>query len=293
MVPNLQKLDFSYNSLTFITADDLKIIESSVSGRNFSFALRGNPITCSCNSLAFISWLFITSESKFDNGRNYICTGTDGNLTTTLAVHQNYHRYWVSCISPTLFTLALTLLCLIIIVFLCSFVVVNNWTRIHHKLLRLLGSPYRLPQRRDFPFAIYVGYCDSDYMFVYRTIYQSLEVLGGLRLYLQEREILPGHGITEGIIEGINTSWKTLLIVTRDFIQDPCSFLKIRTCVFAVSEATPRRVILLIVGDVCAADIPGEILTVVHEHDILTIPSTEASEDALAMITDMVTNDSH
>ena len=286
-VPTLQHIDFSYNSLTSISTDDINKIESK--GNNFSLSLKGNPISCTCNSLAFISWL-CTTKVKLDNDHNYICINMDGQPTSTLAFHHNYRRHWINCISHIVFTIAFTFLSLIVIFFFCSLLIVNNWTRIQHKLLRLLGNHYRLLRRHDFRFALNVVNCDNDRTFVHTTLYQTLEVENGIRLYLQEREILI-HSVPEGIIDGINTSWKTLLIVTKDFLRDPWSFLTIKTCVYAVSEAIPRRVILLIVGDTSAADIPEELLNVVHEEDILTIATTEESGAALMKIKDLVTND--
>src|SRR6218665_3460163 len=68
-----------------------------------------------------------------------------------------------------------------------------------------------------FAFDVFVGYSRSDSNWVLAQLLPRLELECNLRLCIHERDWLPGRDIAENILESIDNSRKTLLIVSNAF----------------------------------------------------------------------------
>src|SRR6218665_3976501 len=76
-----------------------------------------------------------------------------------------------------------------------------------------------------FAIDVFVGYSRSDSNWVITQLLPRLEQECNLRLCIHERDWLPGRDIAENILESIDNSRKTLLIVSNAFALSPwCHF---------------------------------------------------------------------
>ncbi|XP_048240283.1 decorin-like [Haliotis rufescens] len=74
--------------------------------------------------------------------------------------------------------------------------------------------------RNDFPNDAYIGYSDNDYQYICHTVRDHLENQNGIKLFLKDRDTIPGGEIAEDIIDGIDSSWKILLALSQSFLED-------------------------------------------------------------------------
>ncbi|ELT95709.1 hypothetical protein CAPTEDRAFT_77876, partial [Capitella teleta] len=97
---------------------------------------------------------------------------------------------------------------------------IMNWW---YALKRMMHSQ----QDDDYPYTFdaFVAHDYDDFDWISQHLIPQLEVKHGLRLCIGERDFLPGGILEEVIVENIQNSRKTLLLLTPKFIQSNwCDF---------------------------------------------------------------------
>ncbi|XP_046560432.1 toll-like receptor 2 [Haliotis rubra] len=156
--------------------------------------------------------------------------------------------------------------------------------RYRNALLKLFGLGIQYLTPKDFYFTLFVAYCEADIPFVYRKVRPELELCNQpVRLFLKDRDVLPGVPIADGIICGITYSWKSVLVISDDFLQDcsQWSHFTIDAALYSVTDLIPNRIILLLVGPVQVEDLPERLLNVVEEKCILRAEDYQDRDETL------------
>ncbi|XP_041374796.1 toll-like receptor 4 [Gigantopelta aegis] len=220
--PQLSTLDLSDNSLSFLDDTTMAELDKMVepdSNKSFSLMLRNNFMFCGCSSQRFILWLFETPV-QLDNSGNYRCLSENGSITTTVDTFNRFEEEWRSCVGPFWLSLAIIGLIMQAVTVLFIILVMKFKSRIISFFLRAFGAPLRLPQRRDFQYDAFIGYSQSGMHFACLDMVRNLEQIRNLKLYLRDREIPPGEDMVDGILFGINESWKTVFVLTKNVDED-------------------------------------------------------------------------
>ncbi|KAK7496125.1 hypothetical protein BaRGS_00012535 [Batillaria attramentaria] len=133
--------------------------------------------------------------------------------------------------------LALTLLGLVL-----TFVISRNWTYVRYawRVLRHLQLPKRLDFRKD----VLLGHADADLELAMR-VRDCLRDEQGVSVLLPYEEILPGNIWTEKILQLVDDSWKILLLVTRELLQDRWAGFLVNHAQRSISDIMPDRVIVV------------------------------------------------
>ncbi|XP_046375336.2 toll-like receptor 4 [Haliotis rufescens] len=269
-LPDLHILDLSVNSITYFDDDTMDMLESLGQKNKLVLRLKGNPLSCSCHSLLFVRWIF-SSSVTFDSNGNYSCVTEYGALTTTHTVYNEFNYHWTSCQGRFWLPVSITLMCLIALLLVSAMLVSRNWTRIAHHILVLMGRGIQRVTRQNFNKDAYVAHSDEELQFVMQDLRIGLEDLLGLKLILPHRDFLPGQFVADHVVESINKSWKTVLVVSDDFLDDPWSYFIIKSTAYYISNLNPNRVILLMVGNVNRGRLPELLLNVTDEEDIIQL----------------------
>ncbi|XP_048236898.1 toll-like receptor 4 isoform X2 [Haliotis rufescens] len=269
-LPDLHILDLSVNSITYFDDDTMDMLESLGQKNKLVLRLKGNPLSCSCQSLLFVRWIF-SSSVTFDSNGNYSCVTEYGALTTTHTVYNEFNYHWTSCQGRFWLPVSITLICLIALLLVSAMLVSRNWTRIAHHILVLMGRGIQRVTRQNFNKDAYVAHSDEELQFVMQNLRIGLEDLLGLELILPHRDFLPGQFVADHVVESINKSWKTVLVVSDDFLDDPWSYFIIKSTAYYISNLNPNRVILLMVGNVNRGRLPELLLNVTDEEDIIEL----------------------
>ncbi|XP_067674472.1 toll-like receptor 4 [Haliotis asinina] len=278
--PRLRRLNMTFNMIGHLDRFTRCDLDSSALRNNLKVAFDGNIFSCGCDTLDFIMWL-MDSPVVYESDRNFTCIQDNGHITGTAEVAVDYTRIYRSCTGKWILTLTVTCLAVFFTSTLTIYLISKNPTRFRNIIMGTLGFSVKYLTENDFSFTLYIGYCDADIAFVYRRLRPALEHCEHpVRLFLKDREVLPGHDIADGIIEGINDSWKTVLLVSSDFLEDHSAWSHFTTkaAIYSMNALIPNRILLLLMGEVQAQDLPLCLLNVVEEEFIIHVhdyPMTE------------------
>ncbi|XP_041351395.1 toll-like receptor 4 [Gigantopelta aegis] len=264
--PSLSTLDLSDNSLSELDAATTAALDKLVdrdSKKGLSLMLENNLMFCGCSSQRFILWLFETPV-QLDNGGNYKCISENGSVTTTRDIYNRFEQEWRSCVGPFWLFLAIIGLIMQATTILCIILVIKFKSRIICFFLRIFGAPLRLPHCRDFPYDAFICYTQSAEQFVWYDMVRNLEEERNLRLYLRDREILPGDEMVDGIMQGIMESWKTVFVLTQNVDEDQWMTFAVKAGVYNITDLRTDRVLVLVHSEY-DQQIPDPILRVIDE----------------------------
>ncbi|XP_046559821.1 toll-like receptor 4 [Haliotis rubra] len=276
---DLTFLDMSSNSLTYMSNGEMNTLDTLSYRHSLTLKLEGNPISCSCQALPFIRWLSSTVVA-LDQRNSYTCVDEEGVITSTTEVNVNLH--WRRCRGLFWFLVAVTLMCFLTVVAVSTLLILRNLTYFQHRLLILLGRGAQEGRvtRHDFQKDAYIAHCELDSQLACHDIGMVLKQRYLLRLILSH-DCLPGHLFIKHVVDSVNASWKTVLVVTENFLEDDWSYFTMQIAANAVTNTNPNRVILLLIGRINEALLPEFLLSLVSENNIFhlsNIPDEECEE---------------
>ncbi|XP_046560388.1 toll-like receptor 4 [Haliotis rubra] len=261
----------SFNLIGQLDKGTRSKLDLSFEKNNLKLIFKGNTFSCSCENLDFILWL-VDTPVIYETDRNFPCILDNGTMTGTVDVAQHHERLFHYCTGKLMLSITVTLMVVMFTSIIAVYIVSNNPVRYRNALLKLFGLGIQYLTAKDFDFTFFVAYCEADIPFVYRKVRPELELCNQpVRLFLKDRDVLPGVPIADGIICGITNSWKSVLVISDDFLQDcsQWSQFTIDAALYSVTDLIPNRIIVLLVGPVQVEDLPERLLNVVEEKCIL------------------------
>ncbi|XP_071115230.1 toll-like receptor 4 [Haliotis cracherodii] len=281
--PRLIHIDLSFNLIGYLDKDTRSKLDLSAEKNNLKLIVQGNTFSCSCENLDFIIWLMDTPVI-YESDRNFACLLNNGTMTGTVDVAHNYKSLNRYCTGKLTLSLSVTFMVVIFTTISASYMVSKNPIRYRNALMRIFGLGIKYLTPKDFAFTFYIGYCDADIPFVYRKLRPALELCNSpVRLFLKDRDVLPGVVIADGIICGITNSWKSVLVISDDFLEDlsQWSQFTLDAALYSLSDLIPSRIIVLLVGAVQVEDLPESLLNVVEEECILRVEDYQDGDETL------------
>ncbi|XP_067675984.1 toll-like receptor 4 [Haliotis asinina] len=279
--PHLILIDMSFNLIGQLDKATRANLDLSFEKNNLKLILKGNTFSCSCENLDFTLWL-VDTPVIYETDRNFPCILDNGTMTGTVDVAKHHERLFRYCTGKMMLSITVTIMVVMFTSIIVVYVVSNNPVRYRNALLKLFGLGIQYLTPKDFDFTLYIGYFDADIPLVYQKLRHALELCNHpVRLFLKDRDVLPGVPIADGIICGITYSWKSVLVISDDFLQDlsQWSQFTIDAALYSVTDLIPNRIIVLLVGPVQVEDLPERLLNVVEEDCILSVEDYQGDED--------------
>ncbi|XP_046581575.1 toll-like receptor 4 [Haliotis rubra] len=270
--PSLLRLDLSYNSLPVLSASQRSLLDALATTNNLTLNLNNNLLSCGCENLDFVKWLFQT-DVKVESIDTYTCVSDDGVITSPSFIYHHYDETWRRCSGPIWLSLSVSAFALIILFMILIYLINQKKTLVLNIIHRLFGlvNVSKSPKRTDFPNDAYIGYSDVDYQYICHTVREHLEDRHGVKLFLKDRDTIPGGQIADDIISGIDSSWKTVLVLTQSFIEDQwCRFI-VNRIVYSSTRMPVGSILLVLFEDVRRGDISPALLNVVVERHIFSV----------------------
>ncbi|XP_067674942.1 toll-like receptor 4 [Haliotis asinina] len=271
-IPSLRDLDLSFNSLPGLSDSEMTLVDERAARHNFSLNLNGNLLSCGCKRIGFVMWLFST-EATVKSLDDYICVLDNGHTESPSYVYNHYEEIWRRCSGPFWLSVCVSGFATLFFLFTLAYIINRKKTLLFNILLRLFGfvNVAKPLKRVDFPNDAYIGYSDVDYQYVCHTVREHLEDRHGVKLFLKDRDTIPGGQIADDIISGIDSSWKTVLVLTQSFIEDQwCRFI-VNRIVYSSTRMPVGSVLLVLFEDVRRGDISPALLNVVEETHIFSV----------------------
>ena len=221
--PCLYHLDVSGNKLSTLPANLTTYLDTLTLGRNVTLVLSYNPLECSsCKQLAFLKWVLDTKvivrrEEKefcmFDDVKQPLTTRADfRNAINKLSSYCSDRSWesWVIGSASAIFGV---------------FVTACLGTAVYKKRWKLRYMYYNRKRRhtlqgfeRLFSNDAMISYAKGRASFIKNTVVPDLEKIHGLKLWLVDRDSVPGVSVAEDIVHAIYSSRKTVLLIDDEYL---------------------------------------------------------------------------
>ncbi|NXQ28887.1 TLR1 protein, partial [Alaudala cheleensis] len=218
---SLQFLNVEMNSILTPSADFFQSCPRSCP-RVRELQAGHNPFKCSCELQAFIGLERRAGGKLFGWPAAYVCEYPEGLRGTQL---QDFHLSPLACNTALLLATALllTLLLVAAVAFLCIRLDVPWYVRMTWQWTQTKRRAWHSPPGEQGPalqFHAFISYSERDAPWVKNELIPSLERGEGcVRLCQHERNFVPGKSIVENIINCIEKSYKSIFVLSPNFVQ--------------------------------------------------------------------------
>ncbi|XP_066270581.1 toll-like receptor Tollo [Branchiostoma lanceolatum] len=256
-LPSLEVLSLEDNLLNTLPEN----LFSALSNLQHLF-LSGNNFRCDCDILWFKYWIR-NKESILKEG-NITCTHEQNqvqeNIETLSSISlgcdlQNTERKSKITIG---FSIVVVLLSLIIVV---GFVLYKKKGDLQVYLYSRYGWRFREDNEdMDKPYDAFLSYSQHDLDFILQHILPGLETREPpFRVCLHHRDFIPGVPIAENILNAVEESRRTIVVVSRNFLDSDWCQLEFQAAHAQVLRERANRLIMILLEDIPVDDAPPDI----------------------------------
>ncbi len=193
--------------------------------------LSGNPLRCFCEDIQFVQWLQ-SNHKQFTRKEVTVCAHPTLSPVSpwkvNVAALRRYCIHFDAIISATVSGLVVGLAATAIVVVYKRRWRIRYWLYAVKESWRQRRQGERSPLLTEhYTYDAFVAYSShgEERSWVHTTLREKLENEHGLKLCMYHRDFKVGRDLAETIVEGINSSNKTLLILSPNFLNSGwCEF---------------------------------------------------------------------
>ncbi|NXF36805.1 TLR1 protein, partial [Nyctibius bracteatus] len=181
-----------------------------------------NPFKCSCELQAFIRLERQSGGKLFGWPAAYVCEYPEDLRGTQL---KDFHLTELACNTVLLLVTALllTLVLVAVVAFLCIYLDVPWYVRMMWQWTQMKRRAWHNhPEEQEtvLQFHAFISYSERDSLWVKNELIPNLEKGEGcVQLCQHERNFIPGKSIVENIINCIEKSYKSIFVLSPNFVQ--------------------------------------------------------------------------
>ncbi|XP_049308702.1 protein toll-like [Bactrocera dorsalis] len=254
---NLTVLDLRNNRLKSLCADFLRVFLNE-STKLQSLYLSANPWICDCASQQLLYTVRAhrhripdVEQLRCDNKPNVtLLTASLSELCQTENSVKSY-QYMIAAITTA--ALIIIIFLLIIVFFFKYKLQVKIWLY-GHKILRCCIREYELDENKMFD--AFISYAHQDADFVNHILVPQLEQgEPPFRVCTHERNWLAGAYIPEQIIESVEQSRRTIIVLSQHFIESEWARMEFRTAHQCSLNEGRARIIMIKYGEIINSEL--------------------------------------
>ena len=227
---HLELLDLSYNRLTTLSLETRLILTTferypkNRTKDHISLNLAGNPINCTCKNIPFLQWMARTQLHMVDLKR-YQCFFDDGQeVSMSVGIPNILSRLESECTSNTSLILSYVGLALFVIIVITTTTSYRWRHYIKYLILRMRMRRERLQAfiggEGDYHFDAFISCTREGAKWTKTYFLPKLEnKTTGFKFCIAQRDFVVGKTIIDNIMDTINRSRKTILLVDETFIN--------------------------------------------------------------------------
>ena len=234
---NLLFLDLSENLLSqFGIAFQSEMESLKYHSPNFTIDMLGNPFQCSCGTIQSLTWMH-HRQSMFYRYDKYTCI-YNSKLFTFNNMSRMLDLLNTECSQDLILKISASLLALFIVVIALSVFLYRHKWDVKFFCLRFITNrkAYQELQETDteYEYDAFVSYHKDDRGWVRNDLYENIDMRKGevdmtdqsrFRLCIHDRDFIPGEAIEENILKAIESSRKTIVVLSKNFLKSPwCEF---------------------------------------------------------------------
>ncbi|EPY80510.1 toll-like receptor 6 [Camelus ferus] len=252
---SLSVLIIDYNSISNPSADFFQSCQ-----KIRSLKAGNNPFQCTCELRDFIQGIGqVPSEVVEDWPDSYKCDYPESYKGTPL---KDFHVSQLSCNTALLIvTIGVTgLLVAVTVTVLCIYLdlpwylrMLCQWTQTRH---RARNVPLAELQR-TLQFHAFISYSEHDSAWVKNELVPCLEK-EDIKICLHERNFVPGKSIVENIINCIEKSYKSIFVLSPNFVQSEWCHYELYFAHHNLFHEGSNNLILILLEPIPQNSIPGK-----------------------------------
>ncbi len=238
---SLNYLDISGNKLTSLDDNTQDELDKMAKQQNITINLSDNPFICDCDTRSFVKWIQVTPTQLLDKD-NYKCKykhkivqiiSVDSAILETICSPKQFHIYKMA--------LVISIPTLLIVMSITGGVLYYFRWILRWKLYKLqktvlckcYGRRLVVDLDLEHRYNALIMSNLEDYHWVNNLLQPKIEDEWEMHLCLEYRDFAGGAPIAECIVDAIERSDKTILILTNNFLHGKC-------CEFAMQMALTR-----------------------------------------------------
>lgn len=278
---HLHRLDLSNNLLTTLSYDTRKQIDEI---RHYSpelkIMLHANPLQCSCDQLDALKW-FLSHRNSFVWFNKYICRHENDTDISFEHLHKLTIAFEREC--PSYLGV---LFCAISFFSLAISFVVGGFSYRYRWKIRYMYYIFKSKQEitnqhqyeQLYDYNAFVSYSEKQRSFVIDELLLRLETEHEMRLCLHDRDFIPGKDIATNITSSIHRSRKTLIILSKSFLESNwCMFEFNMARMEEIYAREGRQSVIYIVlyENIPTKMLPLQILELIERQSYIEFPNDE------------------
>ena len=234
---NLKILDLSDNLLSQLDTRFQNELESIKSrSTNFTINMLRNPFQCSCETRQFLEWMY-HKQSMFMFYDNYTCIHNNTPFDFKNMIYM-LDLLNFQCSQNLFLKVSASLLAFLILAVAVSVFLYRHKWDIRFFCLRFITNrkAYQelLEINTTYEYDAFVSYHSDDRGWVRDELYENIDMRDGevdtmdqprFRLCIHDRDFIPGEAIEENIWKAIESSRKTIVVLSKNFLKSAwCEF---------------------------------------------------------------------
>ncbi len=229
----LKFLNLSGNNLQSLDKATTLTLEGAALRQNLTVDLSRNPLECSCSNQHFVRWLQ-TSRATFARKEMTVCSNPWGSPRTPWAVDQEQlYRiciHFQTIVSSVVSGLGVSLVICVVYVVCRRRWTIRYWIHVAREGWRKKRAEEdeRTPLlTKRYTYDAFIAYSShgEERRWVHITLREKLETAHNLKLCMYHRDFRAARDLADTIVEAINSSRNTLIILSPAFLDSGwCDF---------------------------------------------------------------------
>ncbi|CAG5136656.1 unnamed protein product [Candidula unifasciata] len=248
---------------------------------NFTIDFSKNIVHCFCSKISFIKWL--TKTRVLANTTRITCTFEDGNKRTVDNLEEVYNNMKKQCASNLeAFSFIITATFVVILAIIGAIVFRFRWKLryLYYSAILHYKKQTDRANEEEFEYDVFVSYAHEDHYFVENTLYNELQN-AGLKVFIHGRHFTAGNFITENIVRAVQTSRRTLVVLTQCLSKSTWSRYEIQMANME-QDHTGRSVLLFLCME-HLPHLPHEIGMYVARNTYIEFPNSQSTEREVSL----------
>lgn len=278
----LEFIDISHNNLMQLPNKVMRDLDNISRNRTVSLDLSGNNILCKCETLPFLKWTLETQTVKLVKSNHYKCHLDNGTKISFTDLGTFVPELELQCSSKMGLIIVVTTS-----VFVSIFIVVFGIVYRYRWKIRYMyyiaknryGGYIKVPrddEDDEYEFDAFISYADEDRKFVHGDLRQNLELCEDrCSLCIHGRDFTPGISIAANITKAINSSRKTIILLSRSFLSSEwCMYEFNMARMESIYNRQGRNVMFIIFYEnVPACELPMTLLEIIETKSYIEYPN--------------------
>jgi hypothetical protein len=234
----------------------------------FWIDIRENPFNCDCEMKDFIDFLSetnFTGKSRYEYLYDLKCFNPPS-LRGKIIYQLSLEQLGCTILYTTILKTPIIVLCIIVFLFIVSLILCIRYRKeiiiLAYTRLNILLPCQNVKAQENKKYDAFIAYSQSDINWVIYTLAKRLEnPESGQRftLCLHHRDFMVGAAISDNIVQSVESSRHTIIVVSKNFLSSEWCRLEFRVALHQSLLEKKRHLIIILLEDIPTSEFEPEL----------------------------------